>query len=160
MVLVAIVLTLVLVGMVSAQSNVATQSVTLGVSGIHKLSLGAAPASMVISDITTPGGDDLNTATANSTYSFTQNTSNTNKITASLSPTLAAGYKLQIKLTPGAGKGTGGTFKDISTTTQDVVTAIPFGFDLNAPIDYTFDAKASAGALTSASYTVTLTIVN
>lgn len=160
MVLSAVAFGLVLVQTASSQTNVATQSLTLEVQGVHKLTLGAAPAAMVISDITTPGGDDLNQALGSSTYSFTQNTSNANKITASLSPALTAGYKLQIKLTPSAGKGTGGFFKDISASSQDVVTAIPYGFDLNAPINYTFDAKASAGALASASYTVTLTIVN
>lgn len=137
----------------------ATQTVTLAVNAVYRISTSGNPGPLTITD-GTPGSDNLTPVTDNSTtYSMTQNFGNTVKITAGLTTALGAGYTLRINLASSRGTSAGDV--NISNGTPlNVVTAINRGADLASPITYTFSALASAGVLTSTTNTVTLTLTN
>jgi hypothetical protein len=137
-----------------------TQTVTLQVSSIQKLSVSGSPAPLIII-AGTAGVDGLAAVTdASTTYSETHNSAIPLKITAGIDVVLGTGYKLEIALA--SSKGTSAGTVDISnaTTAVDVVTAIARGSDSNKMITYTFSATATAGVLASTIKTVTLTITS
>ena len=136
----------------------ATQTVTLAVSSVQKLSVSGNPAPLIIAT-GVAGTEGLTSVTdATTTYSETHNNTAPLKITAGIDVALAAGYTLQITLA--STKGTSSGVVDISnaTTAVSVVTAIAKGSDNAKVITYTFSATATAGVLTSGTKTVTLTI--
>jgi hypothetical protein len=140
----------------------ATQTLTLAVNAVYKISTSGNPSPLTITS-GTAGSDNLTPVTDNSTtYSITQNYGNTVKITANLDAALPAGYTLKVAL--GSTKGTSAGSVDISNATSgsavNVVTAIQKGADATQPIAYSFSALASAGTLTSTAKTVTLTLTN
>jgi hypothetical protein len=140
----------------------ATQTLTLAVNAVYKISTSGNPSPLSITT-GTAGSDNLTPVTENSTtYSITQNYGNTVKITANLDAALPAGYTLNLAL--GSTKGTSAGSVDISNATSgsavNVVTGIQKGADASQPITYTFSALASAGTLTSTAKTVTLTLTN
>ena len=146
---------------VHAQAT-ATQTLTLAVNAVYKITTSGNPAPLTITT-GTAGSDNLTAVTDNSTtYSITQNYGNTVKITASLNSALPAGYYLKLAL--GTTKGTSAGSVDISNATSgsavSVVTAIQRGADAGQSITYSFSALASAGTLTSTAKTVTLTLTN
>ncbi len=137
-----------------------TQTVTLQVSSIQKLSVSGSPAPLIII-AGTAGTDGLTAVTdASTTYSETHNSALPLKITAGIDVVLGDGYKLEIALA--SSKGTSAGTVDISnaTTAVDVVTGIARGSDSNKMITYTFSATATAGVLASTIKTVTLTITS
>lgn len=139
----------------------ATQSVTLQVSAIYKISTSGNPGALTITT-GTAGTDALTSVSDNSTtYSITHN-SGTAKVTAHMDAALSSGYALQLALA--SSKGTSAGSVDISNATSgsavDVVTGIANGADANQSITYTFSADASAGSLASTAKTITLTITN
>ena len=140
----------------------ATQTVTLAVNAIYRISTSGNPGALTITS-GTAGSDNLTSVSDNSTtYSITQNFGNTVKITAELNSALPSGYTLQANLA--STKGTSAGSVDISNATAgsavNVVTAINRGADASQAIGYTFGATASAGTLSSTSKTVTLTLTN
>lgn len=141
-----------------AQTN-ATQTLNLAVNSVYKISVSGASVSLTITD-GTAGIDGLASVSDNSTtYSMTQNFSTPAKITAGMSPILAAGYSLKITLA--SLKGTSVPAVDISNgSANDVVTGIARGADITQGITYRFSADASAGMLESIARTVTLTLTN
>lgn len=149
-------------GIMTAEAQTtATQTVTLTVGSVYKMSVSGNPSALVISD-GTAGTDALTQITDNTTtYSITQNVGNTVKLTAHLDAVLPSGYTLVINLA--STKGTSGGNTDISNATSgtalDVVTGINRGADANQTITYTFDALASSGTLSSTK-TVTFTLTN
>ncbi len=162
MVLTAIVSSLILVESASAQSDNATQNLTLAVNAIYKIATSGNPGNLTITT-GNAGTDALTSVSENSTtYSITQNFASTVKITANLNSPLASGYTLQINLA--STKGTSAGAVDISNATSgsalNVVTNIGLGADAGEAIGYTFSALASAGTLSSTSKTVTLTLTN
>ncbi|MBI4429917.1 MAG: hypothetical protein HY562_12460 [Ignavibacteriales bacterium] len=145
----------------SAQAS-ATQTVTLAVNTVYKISTSGNPGALTVTT-GTAGTDALTSVSDNSTtYSITQNFGNTVKMTAYLDVALAAGYTLQVNLASTQGTSAGSV--DISNATSgsavDVVTAISRGADAGQSIGYTFSALASAGTLSSTNKTVTMTITN
>ncbi len=140
----------------------ASQSVNLTVNAVYKIATSGNPAPLTVTS-GTAGTDALTSVSDNSTtYSITQNFGNTIKITANLDAVLQAGYTLQINLA--SSKGTSAGTVDISNATSgsavSVVTGVNRGADAGQAITYRFSALASAGALTSTSKTVTLTLTN
>ncbi|HAV22083.1 MAG: hypothetical protein A2X67_08355 [Ignavibacteria bacterium GWA2_55_11] len=140
----------------------ATQSVTLAVNAVYKISTSGNPGALTISN-GSAGSDNLTAVSDNSTtYSITQNFGNTVKITVHMDAALTAGYTLQMNLASTQGTSLGNV--DISNATSgsavDVVTAIARGADAGQTIGYTFSALASAGTLSSTTKTVTLTLTN
>ena len=155
-----------LVGLIAVESAsaqaTATQSVTLAVQAVYRISVSGNPAPLTI-NAGTAGVDTLTTVSdASTSYNITQNFANTVKITAELNSPLSAGYFLH--LTMQSNKGTSAGAVDISSTTAGsgvpVVTAIARGADANKTITYAFTALASAGTLASTVKTVTLTLTN
>ena len=145
----------------AAQAN-ATQTVSLAVSAVYKISTNGNPGALTISD-GTAGTNALTTVSDNSTkYSITQNVAGTVKVTANLDAAMSAGYTLQLNLA--SVKGTSAGTVDISGTTPgaalNVVSGIAMGADANQTITYTFGANASAGTLASTNKVVTLTLTN
>ncbi len=142
-------------------TNSGDQDLTMTVSSIALLSVPAGPIALNITT-GTPGQDALTPVTQTSTYSWVHNYSGGRKMTAQLTTALPTGYSLTVTTTPGATKGTGVTNKSLTNgSVQDVVTAMPAGFDAAAGISYTFGANASAAALAAgeSANTVTYTIV-
>jgi len=138
----------------------ATQSVTLAVNAVYKISTSGNPGALTISN-GSAGSDNLTAVSDNSTtYSITQNFGNTVKITVHMDAALTAGYTLQMNLASTQGTSLGNV--DISNATSgsavDVVTAIARGADAGQTIGYTFSALA--GTLSSTTKTVTLTLTN
>jgi hypothetical protein len=136
----------------------ATQTVTLQVSSVQKLSVSGNPAPLIITT-GAAGTEGLTSVTdATTTYSETHNSTAPLKITAGIDVALGSGYTLQISLA--STKGTSAGTVDISNATAavSVVTGIAKGSDSGKSITYTFSATATAGILTSTAKTVTLTI--
>jgi len=134
------------------------------VNSVQKIAITGSPITLTVAN-GVAGTDALTPVTdATSTYSVTHNGATALRITANLDAALAAGYQLQIALSPSAGKGTSAGTVDISSTTPatavSVVTAIPRGADAARTITYTFGALASVGTMTSTAKTVTLTLTN
>ena len=140
----------------------ATQTVTLAVNSVFKISPSGNPSALTITT-GTAGTDALTSVGDNSTsYSITQNFGNAVKITAHMDAALTSGYTLNLNLA--STKGTSAGSVDISNATSgsavDVVTGINRGADAGQAISYTFSALASAGTLSSTSKTITLTLTN
>lgn len=140
----------------------ASQSVSLTVNTVYKISTSGNPAALTIT-AGTAGTDALSSVSDNSTtYSITQNYGNTVKVSAHMDAALSSGYTLQVNLA--STKGTSAGTMDISNATSgsavDVVTGINKGADAGQTISYTFSALASAGTLSSTNKTITLTLTN
>ena len=140
----------------------ATQTVTLAVNSVFKISTSGNPGALSITT-GTAGTDALTSVSDNSTtYSITQNFGNAVKITAHMDASLASGYTLQMNLASTQGTSAGNV--DISNATSgsavNVVTGINRGADAGQSINYTFSALASAGTLSSTNRTITLTLTN
>lgn len=140
----------------------ASQSVSLTVNTVYKISTSGNPAALTVTT-GSAGTDELTSVSDNSTtYSITQNFGNTVKITMHMDAALSSGYTLEVGLA--STKGTSAGTVDISNATSasaiDVVTGITMGADAGQTISYTFSALASAGTLSSTSKTVTLTLTN
>lgn len=156
-----VVLSLAFVQNAFAQAT-ATQTVTLAVNSVFKISTSGNPGALTITT-GTAGTDALTSVGDNSTsYSITQNFGNAVKITAHMDAALTSGYTLNLNLA--STKGTSAGSVDISNATSgsavDVVTGINRGADAGQSISYTFSALASAGTLSSTSKTITLTLTN
>ena len=140
----------------------ASQSVSLTVNMVYKISTSGNPAALTVTT-GTAGTDALSSVSDNATtYSITQNFGNTVKISAHMDAALSSGYTFQVNLA--STKGTSGGTMDISNATSgsavDVVTGINKGADVGQTISYTFSALASAGTLSSTNKTITLTLTN
>jgi len=155
------ILSMALVSNVMAQAT-ATQTVSLAVNAVYKISTSGNPGALTITT-GTAGTNALTSVSDNTTtYSITQNVAGTVKLTAHLNSALTAGYKLEMNLA--STKGTSAGTVDVSNATSgsavDLVTAIARGADAAQAIAYTFSADASAGTLASTNKTVTLTLTN
>lgn len=140
----------------------ASQSVSLTVNTVYKISTSGNPAALTITT-GTAGTDALSSVSDNSTtYSITQNYGNTVKVSAHMDAALSSGYTLQVNLasTKGSSAGTIDISNATSGSALDVVTGINKGADAGQTISYTFSALASAGTLSSTNKTITLTLTN
>jgi hypothetical protein len=159
--LAALAVCLLITTMAQAQATT-SQSLTLAVSAVYKISVSGNPGALTIND-GTAGSDNLAYAgDSSTTYSITHNNVGNLRISANLDAAMPAGYTLQITLN--STRGTGGATLDISNATAgsavDVVTGIARGADAGQRIRYYFTTTASAGTLASTNRTVTLTLQN
>lgn len=139
--------------------NTATQTVSLAVSPVAKITVSGNPGPLTISD-GAAGTDALTSVQdASTTYSITHNSLGNLRITAGINLALSAGYKLEVLLASSKG-GPAGTVDISSGSATDVVTGIARGADAGRTITYIFSADASAGAMASTNRTVTLTLTN
>ena len=144
-----------------AQAQTATQTVTVAVNTIYRMTLSSATTSLLVTDGTAGTDALISVSSTGLTYSITHNSkTGTTKITAAavIAPALPTGIELAVVFTPV--KGTTAGSKVLSASAQDVVTVIPRGADANAGLQYTLSATASAGSLTSQNAVITYTISN
>jgi hypothetical protein len=135
-----------------------TQTVSMSVGSIWRISVSGSPAALVVTG-GTAGADTIGVASDGSTtYSITQNVNSSARITVGTGSALPTGHFLYVRLLSGRGQSTG--FVDLSGgIDQDAVTSIPLGADRNNAITYEYTATADGGAF-SGSRTVTLTVTN
>jgi hypothetical protein len=136
----------------------ATQSVTIEVKPITKISVTGNPNPLIISDAV-PGSDLTSISDDNTRYSLTTNLDNM-KIVASISDRMPAGTKLMIKLSSSKASSVGQIDLSGAMTPVDVVTGISKCSDVNQSIGYTFAANADVTEISTQSRVVTLTLTN
>jgi hypothetical protein len=139
-----------------AQSNTATQSVTIEVKPITRIAVTGNPGPLFVTD---SESDGLVVSDKSTKYSMLTNLENM-KIVASINGPMPQGTKLMVKLETSAGVSNG--FVDVSnaSTPVDVVTGINKGADRNQSITYAFAADPSMNQVNSDSRIITLTLTN
>ncbi|MDL2122061.1 MAG: hypothetical protein LWX51_03040 [Deltaproteobacteria bacterium] len=135
-----------------------TQTVNYAVTAINEINIDDNSVTLTVNSAT--AGSPPDQASDSSTYDITTNVISpaTKKITASIDSDMPSGLTLQIDVTAPS-TGTGGGAKTLSTSAQDVVTAISAVNEVDISIGYTLDATIAAGEV-SDSKTVTLTIAD
>ena len=156
MAIVAALAMLFIAGPVMADGN-DTQIVNYEVQAINEIHINDDSVTLTV--ISATAGSAPNQATDASTYNITTNVTSpaTKKITAAIDSKMGTGLTLQINV-KAPSTGTGGGAKTLSTTAENVVTAIGAVNQSKIPISYTLDATVAAGVVTSANKIVTLTI--
>jgi hypothetical protein len=154
-----IVIVIASVGLIAqSRGSSATQSVTLEVKQIAKISVAGNLTPLIINDAT-PRSDLASVSDENSKYSLVTNVDNM-KIVASISDRMPAGTKLMIKLTSSKAASVGMVDLSSALTPVDVVRGIKKGSDVNQSISYTFAANAEVDNIPSQSRMITLTLTN
>jgi hypothetical protein len=135
-----------------------TQSVTIEVKPITKITVTGNPNALVISDAVAGGA--LSSVSDNHTaYSLTTNLDNM-KIVASINDQMPAGTQLKVQLSSSKAESAGSVDLSNATTPVDVVTGISRCSDTNQSINYTFAANADVGEIPTQARVVTLTLTN
>ena len=149
---------LVLTTGIAAAQAVTTQSLTLEVKAVSKISVSGSPNALIITDAL-PGSNLTSVQDDNTNYSITSNLDNM-KIVASINSQMPAGTNLMIRLN--SAKGTSRGLIDLSNalTPVDVVTGIVKGTDNNQGISYVFAANADIASIPLDSRVVTLTLTD
>jgi hypothetical protein len=137
-----------------AQAQTATQTVTFEVQAINQIAVTGSPSLTIATAV---AGNAPTAATAAGAYAITTNQSN-RKITASLNAGMPAGVTLSVALAPPAGASAPASPVALSTSDQDVVTAVSLLNQAALSINYTLSATAAAGVVPSGSRTVTYTV--
>jgi hypothetical protein len=153
-------LTAVLSGGLWAQTggNSVTQSVTIEVKPIAKITVTGNPNALVITDAVAGGG--LSSVSDNHTaYSLTTNLDNM-KIVASINDPMPSGTQLKVQLSSSKAESAGLVDLTKATTPIDVVTGINRCSDTDQTINYTFAANADVSEIPTQTRVVTLTLTN
>jgi hypothetical protein len=135
-----------------------TQSVTIEVKPISKISVTGNPNSLIISDAV-PGSGLSSVSDANTKYSLTTNLDNM-KIVASINDKMPAGTSLMVKLSSSKAASVGMVDLSSAVTPVDVVTGISKCSEQNQSISYTFAANADVSEIPTQNRIVTLTLTN
>lgn len=135
-----------------------TQSVTIEVKPISKITVTGNPGPLLINDAI-PGSNLSSVTDDNTKYSVTTNLDNM-KIVASINDRMPAGTKLMVKLS--STKAASAGYVDLSSALEpvDVVTGISRASEANQSISYTFAANADVSAIPTQSRIITLTLTN
>jgi hypothetical protein len=131
------------------------QTVSIEVQAVSQLSFTGSP-SLVISTAT--AGSAPTSATANATYAITTNETN-RKITAQLDQDAPTGVTLSANLAAPSGATSAGA-TPLSSSAQDVVTAVSTVNASGLNLTYTLAASTAAGVVAPTSRTVTYTIID
>lgn len=135
-----------------------TQSVTIEVKPISKISIAGNPNPLVISDAT-PGSNLTSVVDNNTKYSITTNLDNM-KIVASINDRMPAGTSLLVQLSSNKAVSSGPVDLSNALSPVDVVTGIGRVSETNQAISYTFAANADVSEIQTQSRVVTLTLTN
>lgn len=135
-----------------------TQTLTLEVRPITRLSVTGNPNSLIINDAD-PGSNLSSVSDENSKYSLTTNLDNM-KIVASINDKMPAGTKLMLKLSSSKATSTGLVDVSSALSPVDVVTGLDRTSETNQSISYTFAANADVLEIPTQSRVVTLTLTN
>jgi hypothetical protein len=139
-------------------NNTATQSVTLEVKAISKISVAGSLSPLIIKD-DARGSDLTSISDANTKYSLTTNIDNM-KIVASINDRMPHGTKLMIKLASSKAASNGTVDLSNAMAPVNVVTGINKGSEIDQTISYTFAANADVNEIPTTSRMVTLTLTN
>ncbi len=135
-----------------------TQSVTIEVKPITKISVTGNPGSLIINDAA--AGANLTAVSDNNTkYSLTTNLESM-KIVASINEPMPLGTKLTVMLSSSKAASRGTVDLSAATAPIDVVTGIGKCSDVDQAISYTFAANPEVGDVPLQSRVVTLTLTN
>lgn len=135
----------------------ATQTVTYEVQAIDEISVSGNPGALIISSATA-GSQPTAVTNATTSYSITTN-GTTKKITGKINTAMPANTSLKVTLAAPTG-GTSAGQVTLTATDQDLVTGIGTLAESGKTITYEFSATISAGVVSSASKTVTLTVTD
>jgi hypothetical protein len=136
------------------KGNSATQSVTLEVKPIAKISVAGNPNVLIINDEFSGSVSDENTK-----YNIVTNVDNM-KIVASINNPMPAGTKLMVKLSSSKAASAGLVDLSNALTPLDVVRGIGRGSDVDQSISYTFAANDNVEDIDVQSRMITLTLTN
>ena len=155
-----VLLVLISTGTVWAQAGNSSisQTVTIEVKPIARLSVTGNPNSLIISDAV-PGSSLLSVSDENSKYSLTTNLDNM-KIVACINDKMPAGTTLMVKLSSSAGASAGLVDLSSALNPVDVVTGLSKASDMNQSISYTFAANSDVNDIPTQTRVVTLTLTN
>jgi hypothetical protein len=135
-----------------------TQSVTIEVKPISKISIAGNPNPLVITDAL-PGTTFTSVSDNSTKYSITTNLDNM-KIVASINDKMPVGTSLHVQLSSNRAVSAGLIDLSNALSPVDVVTGIGRGSEINQGISYTFAANADVSEIPTQSRTVTLTLTN
>jgi hypothetical protein len=135
-----------------------TQTLTLEVRPITRLSVTGNPNALIISDAV-PGSNVSSVSDENTKYSLTTNLDNM-KIVASINHEMPAGTRLMVKLSSSKAASTGLVDLSSALSPVDVVTGLNKTSETNQSISYTFAANADVSEIPTQSRVVTLTLTN
>lgn len=139
-------------------NNTATQTITLEVKPITKISVTGNLNPLIIKD-DVRGSDLTSISDENTKYSLTTNIDNM-KIVASINDRMPQGTKLMIKLASSKAASNGVVDLSNAMTPVNVVTGINRGREQDQTISYTFAANADVTEIPATSRMVTLTLTN
>jgi hypothetical protein len=147
-------------GTVWAQSgnSSVTQSLTIEVKPITRLTVTGNPNPLIISDAV-PGSNLSSVSDENTKYSLITNLDNM-KIVASINDRMPAGTKLMVKLSSSKAASTGLVDLSGALSPVDVVTGLSKASDMNQSISYTFAANSDVYEIPTQTRVVTLTLTN
>jgi hypothetical protein len=140
-----------------AEAQTATQVIRFQVVAINQIGVTGAPAPLVITTATA-GAAPASVTENGGNYAVTTNEAN-KKIMASLDEPLPAGVRLEVFLAAPDGAASAGDVT-LSTAAADLVTGISQLSASALPISYRLSADATVRMLSSATRTVTFTIVS
>jgi hypothetical protein len=144
--------------MAQSEGSSVTQSVTIEVKPITKISVSGNPNPLLITDAVA-GSDLTSVSDANTKYSLTTNLDNM-KIVASINDRMPTGTRLMIRLSSSKAASIGTVDLSGAVTPVDVVTGISKCSDVDQAIDYTFAANADVSEIAIQNRVVTLTLTN
>lgn len=146
------------VGSAQSSNSSVTQSLTLEVKPISRLSVTGDPKSLVITD-TFSGSNAISVSDENTRYSLTTNLDNM-KIVASINDRMPTGTRLMIKLSSSKAASTGLVDLSSALSPVDVVTGLSRTSEMNQSISYTFAANSDVNEIPTQTRVVTLTLTN
>ena len=141
-----------------AEGSSVTQSVTIEVKPITKISVTGDPNPLIINDAVA-GSNLTSVSDANTKYSLTTNLDNM-KIVASISDKMPVGTRLTVNLSSSRGESAGTVDLSSAVNPVDVVTGISRCSEVNQSINYTFAANAEVSQIPTQTRTITLTLTN
>jgi hypothetical protein len=143
-------------GSIRAADNI-NQTVTYQVASIDEISVSGNPGALIV-NTAVPGSQPTAATDATTSYSITTNNSS-RKITGSINSAMPANTTLKVTLGAPTGGSSAGEVT-LSTTAQDMVTAISTLAESGVSISYEFSATLAAGVIASSQRTVTFTIAD
>ncbi|MDN3505560.1 MAG: hypothetical protein P0S95_08300 [Rhabdochlamydiaceae bacterium] len=137
-------------------SNAADQQVTLNVGSFDSISVPSGALSLTVSTAT--AGSEPESATTSSSITYLSTTANAKKIVGTVA-SLPASTTLALQVNPVEGShGTSAGSVSLSSSAQDLLTAIPQFTLGDSTTSFSFTAPVAAGSFSGANATVTLTI--
>jgi hypothetical protein len=141
-----------------AGNSSVTQTVTIEVKPITRLSVTGNPSPLIIDDAV-PGSGLLAVSDENTKYSLTTNLDNM-KIVASINDRMPAGTELMVKLSSSKAASMGLIDLSGALSPVDVVTGLNKASELNQSISYTFAADSHIYDIPTQTRVITLTLTN